>query len=89
MLCLALAACTKASSEAKEICQQASDRYVQCVGEVLGPEAKALVSAPEKDGREQCAKDPRTVDAYKKCLPKASCDEFMSCVMTSRCSSPS
>ena len=76
---LALLAC--GNKEAKEVCQQAADRYVQCVGEVLGPEAKAMVSAPGKDGREQCAADEKTVEAYKKCLPKTTCDEFMDCVM--------
>jgi hypothetical protein len=79
-LSLALFACG-GSKEAKEVCQKAADRYVQCVGEVLGPEAKTMVSAPEKDGREACAKDDRTVEAYKKCLPKTTCDEFMDCVM--------
>jgi Cys-rich protein (TIGR04453 family) len=74
-------ACGGSSKADREICQRAADRYTQCVGEVLGEEAKAMVSAPEKDGRDQCAADPRTVDAYKKCLPKQSCNEFMDCVM--------
>jgi hypothetical protein len=76
---LALAACGP-GKEAKEICDKAATRYTQCVGEMLGEEAKRMVSAPEKDGRAACAADERTVEAYKKCLPKTSCNEFMDCV---------
>ncbi len=78
---VATTACGGANKEAEEICQRAADRYTQCVGEVLGDEAKRIVSAPEKDGRAQCAADDRTVQAYKKCLPMATCDEFMNCTM--------
>lgn len=73
------AACGSRASDADQVCQRAADRYVQCVGELLGPEAKAVASAPEKDGRAACAADPRTVDAYRKCLPAADCDAFMDC----------
>lgn len=82
LVTLLLAACGSSSSkDARDICQRAADRYVQCVGEVLGEEAKAMVSAPGKDGRAQCERDERTVDAYRVCLPKASCDAFMDCVL--------
>lgn len=80
VLGLGLSACGS-NAENREICDRARDRYIQCVGEVLGDEAQRLVSSPAKDGREQCAGDQRTVDAYKQCLPKDSCTEFMDCVV--------
>lgn len=56
VLAIGLLAACGPSNEAKEVCQKAADRYVQCVGEVLGEEAKAMVSSPQKDGREACAR---------------------------------
>jgi hypothetical protein len=79
-LLVGLVACGS-KAENREICNKAADRYIQCVGEVLGEDARQLVSSPAKDGREQCAGDQRTVDAYKKCLPQTSCTAFMDCVM--------
>jgi hypothetical protein len=78
---VALVACGGPSAENKEVCQKAHDRYVQCVGETMGEDMKKMVASPEKDGRAACAKSQPTVDAYKNCLPKTSCDQFMSCVM--------
>lgn len=78
----AVAACGP-SKENKEVCQKGYDRYVQCMGEVMGPEMQKMVASPEKDGRDVCAKDQRTVDAYKKCFAdrNATCKAFMDCVM--------
>ncbi|MBX3162815.1 MAG: hypothetical protein KF773_43030 [Deltaproteobacteria bacterium] len=68
------------SKENTEICQKAADRYAQCVGEVMGEEMKKMVTAPEKDGRAQCANHQKTVDYYRdKCLPKSGCREFLEC----------
>lgn len=77
------AACGGPSKENKEVCQKGYDRYVQCVGEIMGPEMQKMASQPGKDGRDACAKDQRTVDAYKKCFANsdASCKTFMDCVM--------
>ena len=67
-------------ADAKKICQEAADKYGRCIGEVLGPEAEAYVSRPEKDGRALCAADPMTVEMYRECLPKAGCEDFMKCL---------
>ncbi len=76
------AACGGPSKENKEVCQKGYDRYVQCTGEIMGKELQKMVASPEKDGRDQCAKDQRTVDAYKKCFATdTSCKAFMDCVM--------
>jgi Cys-rich protein (TIGR04453 family) len=78
-----VAACGGPSKENKEVCQKGYDRYVQCIGETMGKEMQKMVASPEKDGRDQCAKDQRTVDAYKKCFANSdtSCQAFMDCVM--------
>lgn len=63
-----------------QLCQQAADRYVQCVGEVLGPDAQRVAASPDKDGVASCARSARTVAWYRdKCLPMSTCQEFMAC----------
>jgi len=79
-LLVALAGCHRPSKESREICDRAATRYIQCVGEVLGPEMQQIASSKDKDGREACARDDKTVDLYRACLPKASCNEFMDCL---------
>lgn len=72
---------SKAPSAANvEVCKQAAERYLRCVGETLGPEARQ--QAASKDGIASCARSQRTVDWYQtKCLPRTTCDEFMSCTL--------
>jgi len=65
----------------REVCEKAADRYSTCVGEILGPEGKALADSKSKDGVKECAGDDKTVEMYKTCLPKPSCKEFMDCMM--------
>jgi hypothetical protein len=76
----AAAACHRPSKEDRDICDRAATRYVTCVGEILGPEAQRIASSPEKDGRDACARDEKTIDLYRTCLPKTACDEFMDCL---------
>ncbi len=73
-----LAACG-GSKENKQICQKASTRYLQCVGEILGPEGRAL-AARTGENIDACAKDDKTVAMYRKCLPSATCSQFMDCM---------
>lgn len=76
----ALAGCgDKVDPEKKKICEQAADRYVACVKEIMGPEMAA--QADSKRDIAACAKDDRTVKAYQVCMPKDGCDAFMDCVM--------
>jgi hypothetical protein len=79
-LILLLVACSKPSKEDRDICDRAATKYIQCVGELLGPEMQKMASSKDKDGREACAGDAKTVDLYRTCLPKASCQEFMDCM---------
>lgn len=82
VVCALGAGCgSKAPSAANmKVCEQAGERYLQCVGETLGPEARR--QAASKNGVTSCARSQRTVDWYQsKCLPKATCDEFMSCTL--------
>lgn len=74
---LLLAACG-ASKENKEVCKKAGDRYLTCVGEILGPELQGM--AAKNDGTAMCARDDKTVAMYKKCLPSPTCSEFMDCI---------
>src|SRR5262249_49321074 len=59
-------------------CEQAATRYETCVGEILGPEMKAMLHGKD-EGLALCAKDDKTVAMYRECLPKATCQEFMDC----------
>jgi hypothetical protein len=72
---------SKAPSAANvKVCEQAAERYLRCVGETLGPEAQRQAASPDKNGIASCARSQRTVDWYQtKCLPTATCDEFISC----------
>ena len=79
-----VAACgSRAPSAANlEICKQAAERDLRCVGEVMGPDAQRMAAAPGKDGTTACARSQRTVDWYRgKCLPTATCQEFMACTL--------
>lgn len=80
LLVVLAAACRRPSKEDRDICDRAATRYVTCVGEILGPEAQKMASSPEKDGREACARDDKTIELYRTCLPKATCGEFMDCL---------
>lgn len=68
-------------ADPKVTCKKAADRYEQCVGELMGAEAKAMVSTKEKDGTAQCADDDKTVAMYEECLPSGTCRAFMDCMM--------
>lgn len=83
LVVLAAACGSRAPSAANlEVCKQAAERYLRCVGEVMGPEAQRMAAAPGKDGTTACARSQRTVDWYRgKCLPTATCQEFMSCTL--------
>ncbi len=74
---------SKAPSAAnQQICTQAAERYVRCVGEELGPEAQRVAASPDKDGVAACARSQRTVAWYRdKCLPTTTCKAFMDCTL--------
>lgn len=81
---VAVAACGSSAPTAanQQLCQQAADRYVQCVGEVMGPDAQRMAASPDKDGVAACARSARTVAWYRdKCLPMSTCKEFMACTL--------
>lgn len=75
---LLLVAACGSSKENKAVCKKAGERYLQCVGEILGPEMQGM--AAKNDGTAACARDDKTVAMYKKCLPSATCSEFMDCM---------
>lgn len=66
------------SKNAQQTCEQAADTYVRCIGEVLGPEAGAMVN--DKRDIAACAGDSQTVAMYEACLPKEGCEQFMDCL---------
>ena len=68
--------------EEKKVCVDAADRYVECVGEVLGPEMQATVKAKGRSGVKECSKDERAQKAYTICLAKPDCEAFMDCTMS-------
>ena len=68
------------SRETRDLCQRAANKYTTCIGEILDPDAVAMARAKEKDGIQQCAGDDKTVEMYRTCLPKTSCDDFMQCM---------
>ena len=59
-------------------CEQAADRYVTCMGELLGPSGKEV--AASKRDVESCTRDPKTVAMYEHCLPKSGCEPFLNCM---------
>jgi hypothetical protein len=73
-----LAACGP-SSEAKEICEKAADRWIQCAREMLGDHMAGV--AEQKRDVNACARDERTVKMYEKCLAAPDCDAMMDCMM--------
>ena len=74
------AASSPERSTSERTCKEAGERYKGCVGDMLGPEAKAFASRPERDGTAACVADPMTVTMYETCLPKTGCDAFMNCL---------
>ena len=77
---LFVAAACGPSKATRDICQRAADKYTTCIGDILGPDAVAMARAKEQDGIQQCAGDDKTVEMYRTCLPKTSCDDFMQCM---------
>lgn len=77
-----VAACSSkaAKKDNTAICEQAGERYATCIGEIVGPELEALARSKDKDGTAACTRDDKTVAMYRKCLPSASCREFMDCM---------
>lgn len=80
LLVVLCAACSGSSKEHRDICERAATKYEGCLVELLGPEAKQLASGKREAGVAACASDDQTVELYKACLPKSSCDEFMECM---------
>jgi hypothetical protein len=75
---LLAAACGGKSGDARKVCERAAAKYEACIGEILGPEAKAMAAG--KDGVAACAADRETVAMYKACLPVAECGPFLDCL---------
>lgn len=74
-----LVACgSKPSRKARKVCKQAAEQYVTCIGDLLGPEMAQ--AARNKDGIDACARDERTVEMYRTCLPRTECGEFLDCL---------
>lgn len=78
LLSLACLTACGPSPAAKATCEAAATRYSTCIGELLGPEAKAL--ADSKPGIAACARDAPTVRMYDHCLPSPTCDAFLDCL---------
>jgi hypothetical protein len=66
------------AAEAVATCERAADRYISCIGEMLGPGAKEL--AARKRDIQSCARDSKTVVMYEQCLPKTDCQSFLDCM---------
>ena len=76
---LVMTGCQRDGGAGRAICEQAATRYTTCVGELLGPEAKAM--AERKRDIDACSSDDMTVDMYRTCLPREGCKAFMDCLM--------
>lgn len=59
-------------------CAAATVRDPNCVKSTVVEQSRSL---GEIRYELWCAADERTVNAYKKCLPSTTCDQFMDCVM--------
>jgi hypothetical protein len=67
-------------SSAEKICGRAAERYSQCIGEMLGPEARKMVDTKVDDGVPACARSDKTVAMYRECLDKPTCSDFENCM---------
>ena len=77
VLALLAAGC---GSKARATCEKALVRYETCVREVFGKGAAAMSDRQPTDV-DGCAKDEPTVAMYDRCLPSATCTEFMDCIL--------
>jgi Cys-rich protein (TIGR04453 family) len=81
-LTLTVLACgDKVDPAAEKLCTEAADKYIKCVDGMLGKEMADMARSKRKEGIKACAKDKKTIDMYKVCLPKAECDAFTDCMM--------
>ena len=80
-IALLLAACgsPKLDPHAREVCEQAGDRWEGCMKQLLGDEAEKMAAGKRDIGA--CARDPRTVAMYEKCLAAPDCPQMMDCMM--------
>ena len=72
----ALPAC--GNSPAREVCEQASEHFERCLGEMFGPETRQM--ARDRRDVASCASDGETVKMYEKCEPKRTCDQYLDCI---------
>lgn len=63
---------------AREVCEQASDHFERCLGEMFGPEMKDM--ARDRRDVASCASDSETVKMYEKCESKRTCDQYLDCI---------
>jgi hypothetical protein len=80
LLASGLAGCSDKRKAGEKICQEAADRYVWCVEEILDKEMAAIARSKRDEGIKACAKDEKTQEMYRACLPKKDCDAFMDCL---------
>jgi hypothetical protein len=79
-LAFLLAACGSSTDpHAREVCEKAADRWQACMKDLLGDDFEKTAAAKRDIGG--CARDPRTVQMYEKCLATPDCTELMACVM--------
>jgi hypothetical protein len=72
----ALPAC--GNKPAREVCEQASDHFERCLGEMFGSETRQM--ARDRRDVASCASDSETVRMYETCEPKRTCDAYLDCI---------
>jgi hypothetical protein len=63
---------------ARAVCEQASDHFERCLGEMFGPEMKEM--ARDRRDVASCASDGETVKMYEKCEGKRTCNQYLDCI---------
>ena len=80
LLVSGLPACSDKRSDGEKICQEAADRYLYCVEEILDKHMAAIAREKRAEGIKACAKDEKTQEMYRACLPLRKCEAFMDCL---------
>jgi hypothetical protein len=78
LLLAALAALGCGNKPAREVCEQASDHFERCLGEMFGSETRQM--ARDRRDVASCASDSETVKMYEKCEGKRTCDAYLDCI---------
>ena len=80
LLASGLLGCSDKRPDGEKICQEAADRYLFCVEEILDKHMAAIAREKRDEGIKACAEDEKTQEMYRVCLPEKGCDAFMECM---------